>query len=154
MIYDNVFGAPPPDLAQIAPGARQFSPLVPGAEDFALVPPGALANLVLLAPPGAVERRTALALALRALAPGAPFLVMAPKDKGGGRIAKELAEFGCPSVEHSKRHHRLCAAGARGAPPRYKPRSKPGRRAFRNPSACGPSPGCFPGTGSTPARLC
>ena len=53
-------------------------------------------------------------LALRALAPGAPFLVMAPKDKGGGRLAKELAELGCPSHESAKRHHRICAAAAQG----------------------------------------
>jgi 16S rRNA (guanine1207-N2)-methyltransferase len=118
MIYDNLYGAPPPELAQTAPGARQFSPLAAGsgelAGDLAAVAPGALANLVLLAPPGAVERRYTLALALRALAPGAPFLVMAPKDKGGGRIARELAELGCPSVESSKRHHRLCAGAAQG----------------------------------------
>ncbi len=143
MIYDNVFGAPPPDLAQIAPGARQFSPLVPGAEDFALVPPGALANLVLLAPPCAVERRTALALALRALAPGAPFLVMAPKDKGGGRIAKELAEFGCPSVEHSKRHHRLCAAGARGAPAEIQAAIEAGAPRFSQSLGLWTQPGVF-----------
>jgi 16S rRNA (guanine1207-N2)-methyltransferase len=116
MIYDNLFGAPAPELAQTAPGARQFSPLAPAAGDLAAVPPGALADLVLLAPPGAVERRYALALALWALAPGAPFLVMAPKDKGGGRIAKELAELGCPSHESSKRHHRLCAASAQSDP--------------------------------------
>ncbi|MGO8737838.1 class I SAM-dependent methyltransferase [Rhodoblastus sp.] len=114
MIHNNVFGAPPPELAQVAPDARQFSPLVPGADDLAELPPGALADLVLLAPPGAVERRATLALALRALAPGAPLLAMAAKDKGGGRIAWELAELGCPSLESARRHHRICAASAQG----------------------------------------
>jgi 16S rRNA (guanine1207-N2)-methyltransferase len=70
----------------------------------------------MLAPPGAIERRHTLALALRALAPGAPFLVLAPKDKGGGRLAKELAELGCPSIETARRHHRICCAQAQSDP--------------------------------------
>jgi 16S rRNA (guanine1207-N2)-methyltransferase len=112
--FSNVFGAPPPELAALAPDARQFSPTSPGAGDLALQAPGALDNLIMLAPPGAIERRRALALALRALAPGAPFLVMAPKDKGGGRLAKELSELGCACEESAKRHHRICAARAGG----------------------------------------
>ncbi|WP_374545000.1 class I SAM-dependent methyltransferase [Rhodoblastus sp.] len=114
MIYTNLFGAPPPELASAAPDARQFSPLAPGAEDLTAQPPGALDNLAMLAPPGAIERRRALALALRALAPGAPFLALAPKDKGGGRLAKELEELGCACQQSAKRHHRLCAVAAEG----------------------------------------
>jgi len=114
MIFSNLFGAPPPELTDIEFGARQFSPQVPGAESLEDCAPGALKDFAMLAPPGAIERRRALALALRALAPGAPFLVLAPKDKGGGRLARELAEFGCASNETSKRHHRICAAEADG----------------------------------------
>ena len=114
MTYTNLFGAPPPELAEIAPDARQFSPLYPDGEDLAAQPAGALDNLAMLAPPGAIERRRALALALRALAPGAPFIVMAPKDKGGGRLARELEELGCASVQSAKRHHRICSAPAAG----------------------------------------
>ena len=114
MTFSNLFGAPPPELADFTPDARQFSPFSPGADDLTALPPGTLDNLAMLAPPGAIERRRALGLALRALAPGAPFLVMAPKDKGGGRLAKELAELGCPSHESAKRHHRICAAAAHG----------------------------------------
>jgi 16S rRNA (guanine1207-N2)-methyltransferase len=116
MTFTNLFGAPPPELADVAAEPVQFSPTSPGANDLGGLPPGALDNLVMLAPPGAIERRRALALALRALAPGAPFLVMAPKDKGGGRLARELEEFGCPSVQSAKRHHRLCFAQAQGDP--------------------------------------
>jgi len=112
MIFDNLYGAPPPELADIAADARQFSPLSPQAGNLEDSPPGALKNLAMLAPPGAVERRHVLGLALRALSPGAPFLVLAPKDKGGGRLAKELAELGCIAHETAKRHHRICAAAA------------------------------------------
>jgi 16S rRNA (guanine1207-N2)-methyltransferase len=114
MTFHHVYGAPPAELSDIAADARQFSPLCPGADDLQEISAGALPDLVMLAPPGAIERRHALALALRALAPGAPFLVMAPKDKGGGRLAKELAELGCAAHETAKRHHRICAAAATG----------------------------------------
>jgi 16S rRNA (guanine1207-N2)-methyltransferase len=112
MTFSSAYGAPPPELADIAPDARQFSPLVPHSGSLEDLSPGALEDLAMLAPPGAIERRYVLALALRALAPGAPLLVMAPKDKGGGRLARELAELGCPSHETAKRHHRICAAAA------------------------------------------
>ncbi|WP_294534618.1 class I SAM-dependent methyltransferase [uncultured Rhodoblastus sp.] len=116
MTFHHFYGAPPPELADIAADARQFSPLRPASGDLEAIAPGALPDLVMFAPPGAIERRRALALALRALAPGAPFLVMAPKDKGGGRLARELAELGCPAHETAKRHHRICAAAATGDP--------------------------------------
>ena len=67
MQFDNVFGAPPAELIDITDKARQFSPLYPGAEELSALPPGALDNCAMLAPPGAIERRHALALALRAL---------------------------------------------------------------------------------------
>jgi 16S rRNA (guanine1207-N2)-methyltransferase len=62
----------------------------------------------MVAPPGVVERRYALAQALRALAPGASFNIMAPKDKGGLRLAKDLDGFGCAFTQASKHHYRLC----------------------------------------------
>jgi 16S rRNA (guanine1207-N2)-methyltransferase len=69
---------------------------------------GALGGLIMVAPPGVVERRYALAQALRALAPDTPFTIMAPKDKGGLRLAKELTAFGCSVSQASKQHYRLC----------------------------------------------
>jgi 16S rRNA (guanine1207-N2)-methyltransferase len=112
MFFDNVFGAPPPELAQVSDSSRQFSPLCPGAHR--LDESEALDNLAMLAPPGAIERRAVLALALRALKPGAPLLALAPKDKGGGRIVSDLADLGCACVESAKRHHRICVAQAGG----------------------------------------
>ncbi len=112
MTFTNIFGAPPQELADIAPGARQFSPLLPGAWSLEEAPPHTLENLAMLAPPGSLERRHALGLALRALVPGAPLLVLARKDKGGGRLAKELAELGCAAQETAKRHHRICSGKA------------------------------------------
>ncbi|MDB5460780.1 MAG: rsmC [Caulobacteraceae bacterium] len=111
-----VYGAPPRELAERERAAVQVSPLVPGAaalEDFA---PGSLSEVVMLAPPGTVERRYAVALALRALAPGAALTVMAPKDRGGSRLKKELEAFGCAVDETAKRHHRICVAERPAAP--------------------------------------
>lgn len=104
----GVFGAPLPDLADIPAGAAQFSPLSPGALALEDVSPASFEGLVIAAPPGTLERRYTLALALRALAPGAPLTAMAPKEKGGNRIAKELEAFGCAVETTSRRHQRIC----------------------------------------------
>ena len=103
----GVFGHPPPDLVDIPKGATQLSPLVPGASPLAALSEGSLSEIVMFAQPGTLERRRALALALTALRPGGRLTALAPKDKGGARIAKELAEFGCAVDEGVKRHHRI-----------------------------------------------
>jgi 16S rRNA (guanine1207-N2)-methyltransferase len=104
----GVYGTPPAELAEVPAGAIQFSPLIPGSGPLEQQEEGTLGELVVLAPPGTVERRYTIALALRALAPGGSLTVLAPKDKGGSRIAKELKSFGCNSTETSRRHHRIC----------------------------------------------
>jgi 16S rRNA (guanine1207-N2)-methyltransferase len=104
----GVYGTPPVELAEVPAGAIQFSPLIPGSGPLEQQEEGTLGELVVLAPPGTVERRYTIALALRALAPGGSLTVLAPKDKGGSRIAKELKSFGCNSTETSRRHHRIC----------------------------------------------
>ena len=105
-----VYGAPPQDLAVTPAGAVQVSPLVPGAAALEDVAPGSLAGVTMAAPPGTIERRYTLALALRALQPGAPITVLAPKDKGGSRLRKELEAFGCAVDEVGRRHQRICHA--------------------------------------------
>ena len=104
----GVYGAPPAELAETPTGAIQFSPLVPGARRLEEQDEETLGHMVVLAPPGTVERRYTIAQALRALVPGGGLTVLAPKDKGGSRIAKELAAFGCDVTETSRRHHRIC----------------------------------------------
>ena len=104
----GVFGAPHPDLADIPAGAQQFSPLMPGAGALEDVSPASLTGFIIAAPPGTLERRYVLALALRALHAGAPLTVMAPKERGGNRIAKELEAFGCAVETSSRRHQRIC----------------------------------------------
>ncbi len=69
--------------------------------------PASLDALTMLAPPNTQERRYALALALQALKTGSPLIVLAPKDKGGARLAQELEAFGCLIEETSRRHHRI-----------------------------------------------
>jgi 16S rRNA (guanine1207-N2)-methyltransferase len=93
---------------EVSPAAVQLSPLIPGAESLEDLAEHALSRLVLLAPPATVERRYALALGLRALAPGADLVALAPKDRGGSRLRKELEAFGCVVAETVKAHHRIC----------------------------------------------
>ena len=104
----GVFGRPLPELAEVAQDAHQFSPLIPGASTLEDVPPGSMSGFTMAAVPGTLERRYDLALMLRALAPDAPFTVLAPKDMGGARLSGELAAFGCTIDERAKRHHRIC----------------------------------------------
>jgi 16S rRNA (guanine1207-N2)-methyltransferase len=104
----GLFGAPSPDLAVIPAGAVQTSPLIPGGVVLEDLPSQTLAGMTMAALPGTVERLCTLALTLRTLKPGAPFTVMAPKTKGGNRIAKELGAFGCQVETSSRRHQRIC----------------------------------------------
>lgn len=103
----TVYGQPPRDLVHYGADAVQLSPLMPGASALETCPEKSLASAVIYAPPGTIERRYILALALRALEEGAPLTALAPKDKGGNRIAAELERFGCAVTEVSKAHHRI-----------------------------------------------
>jgi 16S rRNA (guanine1207-N2)-methyltransferase len=103
-----LYGSPPRELAERPPGAVQVSPLMPGSASLEDIAPGSLDAVVMLAPPGTVERRYATALALRALKVGGVLTTMALKDRGGSRLRKELEAFGCEVEEASKRHHRIC----------------------------------------------
>lgn len=104
----GVYGTPPAELAEAPAGSIQFSPLIPGSGKLEDQAEGSLKEIVVLAPPGTVERRYTVALALKALAPGGVLTVLAPKDKGGSRLAKELKGFGCAVNETSRRHYRIC----------------------------------------------
>lgn len=103
-----VYGLPPADIVDWSPAAVQVSPLIPGAEALEDMPTASLSEVTMSAPPGTAERRYAMALALRALAPGGRLTVLAPKDKGGSRLKKELEAFGCSVEDRPKRHHRIC----------------------------------------------
>lgn len=111
---DNIYGAPSEDFVGAHEGARQFSPLAPGASRLEEISPATLSSFAMLAPPGTAERRHALALAVRALAPGASLIVHAMKDKGGSRLAGDLRKLGCAFDETSKRHHRICTTRGAG----------------------------------------
>lgn len=103
-----VYGLPPVDLAEVPGDAVQVSPLIPGSARLEDLPDGSLDAATVLAPPGTVERRYVLAHTLRALVPGGRMLALAPKDRGGARLAKELAAFDCPAADEPRRHHRIC----------------------------------------------
>jgi 16S rRNA (guanine1207-N2)-methyltransferase len=107
-IIDGVYGFPDPDLTPAAPGAVQLSPLVAGAGRLEDLADGSCGTVTVLAPQGVLERRFTLAHALRTLVPGGRLIALAPKDRGGQRLSKELVEFGCAVDQVSRRHHRIC----------------------------------------------
>jgi 16S rRNA (guanine1207-N2)-methyltransferase len=139
----GAYGAPPPDLAAVPPHAIQFSPLAPGAAALEAEAPRSLASMTMLAPPGTAERRFAIALALRALAPGAPLTVLAPKDKGGSRLRAELDAFGCAVEERSKHHHRICICVRPGALEGIEEALAGGAARFIDPLGLWSQPGVF-----------
>lgn len=104
----GIYGVPPADLVTIAVDAVQFSPLIPGAASIEAQADGSLTGMTMLAPRGNLERRYAIAQALRATAPGAVVTVMAPKTKGGARLHDDLTGFGCVAEQTARRHHRIC----------------------------------------------
>jgi 16S rRNA (guanine1207-N2)-methyltransferase len=83
---------------------------VPGAGRLEDLADGSCDAVTVLAPPGVLERRYTLAHALRVLAPAGRLTALAPKDRGGQRLPKELAEFGCAIDQASRRHQRICIA--------------------------------------------
>lgn len=102
-----LYGRPPAVFDP--PGAAiQLSPLIPGSTPLEDVAEGSADDIMVYAPPGVLERRYTLALALRALKPGGRLDVMASKDKGGSRLKKELEGFGVEVGESAKAHHRRC----------------------------------------------
>lgn len=107
MSATGVYGISPADLAEVPREAIQFSPLMPGSASLDKQSASSLDAITLLTPPGTIERRYALAQALRALKPGAPLTALAPNDRGGTRLRKELEAFGLEVDETSKRHHRI-----------------------------------------------
>ncbi len=109
MSFDEaVYGAPPLELAGVSPGALQVSPLIPGAGPIEALRDASLSRFVVLAPPGTLERNYVLAQGLRALRVGGELVALAPKTRGGTRLAKELATFDATPREDARRHHRIC----------------------------------------------
>ena len=100
----------PPAVFDPPADAVQTSPSIPGSTALEDVPAASADRAMIYAPPGVLERRYTLALALRALRPGGQLDVMAPKDKGGSRLRKELEAFGVEVGETAKAHHRRCVA--------------------------------------------
>ncbi|HSZ52640.1 MAG TPA: methyltransferase [Caulobacteraceae bacterium] len=105
---EAVYGAPPLELATSGADAIQVSPLVLGAASIEALEDRSLARMIVAAPPGVLERRYALAHALRALAPDGELIALAPKTRGGSRLGQELRSFGCDAAESGRRHHRIC----------------------------------------------
>jgi 16S rRNA (guanine1207-N2)-methyltransferase len=113
---EAVYGEPPAGLAAPGPGAAQLSPLAVGSQAIESLDDGSLTRVTVAAPPGTLERRYVLAHALRAVASGGELIALAPKAKGGARLAGELEAFGCDVRESVRRHHRICRCVKPDAP--------------------------------------
>jgi 16S rRNA (guanine1207-N2)-methyltransferase len=111
-----LYGPPRPDVAEVPGGAQQTSPLIPGSASISDFADGSADEAVVLAPPGALERGYVLAETLRALKAGGRLTALAPKDRGGARLRKELEAFGCTVQEEARRHHRICHCARPTAP--------------------------------------
>jgi 16S rRNA (guanine1207-N2)-methyltransferase len=107
-VTSAVYGAPPLKLVDTPAGAVQTSPLSPGGEALEGLADASLDQIVILAPPGTIERRYVLAHALRALKPGGRMTALAPKAAGGSRLRSELEAFGGEVVDSPKGGHRIC----------------------------------------------
>ena len=105
-----LYGHFPADLADVPPRSQQVSPLIPGAAPLEGLAVASATSLVMLAPANTIERRAAMAWALRASAPGASLIVAAPNDRGGTRLKQELEAFGCAPTVEPRRHHRIATA--------------------------------------------
>jgi len=110
----GVYGTPLAELLSPPPDAIQFSPLMPGARTLEQQGESTLAAMTMLAPPGTLERRYAIALALRAVVPGGAFRALAPNHQGGTRLRKEMQAFGCTVEETARRHHRIVVCARPG----------------------------------------
>ncbi|MEJ0041084.1 MAG: hypothetical protein WDM81_02120 [Rhizomicrobium sp.] len=86
----GVYGVIPAGLADVPPGAEQFSPLVPGSPALEMVAEESLASIAVLAPPGTLERRYVLALSLRSLRVGGLLVALAPRNRGGTTPARRV----------------------------------------------------------------
>ncbi len=102
-----VYGTLLNGLLDLPAKGSQCSPRVPGVHVLSDFLPETCDGLVVHVPAGTVERRCVLALALKALRRGAPLTAFAANKKGGTRIAKELAAFGCEVDASHRRHHQI-----------------------------------------------
>ncbi len=105
-----LYGVLPRDLIESPAAARQCSPLVPGSLPLESCAIASADTITVYAPPGTLERHYTLALALQVLKPGGVLNALAPKDKGGSRLAREVERFGCKVQGESRAHHRIVRA--------------------------------------------
>jgi 16S rRNA (guanine1207-N2)-methyltransferase len=102
-----LYGDIPENLVAAPLDGLQASPVHPGSVPLEALKHATYDGLIMRAPANTVERRHEIAHALRALKVGAPICIVAPKDRGGTRLAKELAAFGVQVRDQPKHHHRI-----------------------------------------------
>lgn len=113
---NGVYGAISGDLLDVPRDGTQSSPQVPGAFVLSDWPRDSAASFVIHAPPSTIERRTVLAMALRALVPDGRLTAFAANTKGGTRLADELSGFGCVIETSHKRRHQIVTTSRPATP--------------------------------------
>ena len=113
---EGVYGRPPAELVTVRADALRFSPFEPDGATLEGAAEASLGRFVVHAPAGALERRYVLAQTLRILRHGGQCIALARKDRGGLRLADELAGFGCAARDRPRRHFRICVCKRPTAP--------------------------------------
>jgi 16S rRNA (guanine1207-N2)-methyltransferase len=106
----GLYGDAPAELVTVPSEAVQFSPLVLGSASLEAWPEASMERMIVVAPPGTVERRYVLAHALRMLKPSGKLVALAPKDKGGTRLRKELQMLAGNGDDAPRNHWRIATA--------------------------------------------
>jgi 16S rRNA (guanine1207-N2)-methyltransferase len=143
MPHHLVYGSIPHALSNVPSDAQQVSPLMPGGSRLEEIMPASAARIMLLAPPGTIERRYTLALALRALRSDGELTALGPKDKGGARLRRELEGFGCLVAEDARKHWRICRVLAPSQPEGLEEALAAGRLQQHGEAARWTQPGIF-----------
>jgi 16S rRNA (guanine1207-N2)-methyltransferase len=102
-----IYGQIPAGLVEAPEDGLQVCPFFPAQAKLETLGEDTYTSLTMYAPPNTAERGHDMALALRALVVDSPITILAPKDKGGSRLSKELALFGVMVADAPKRHHRI-----------------------------------------------
>ncbi|HFB2048245.1 MAG TPA: Ribosomal RNA small subunit methyltransferase C [Hyphomicrobiaceae bacterium MAG_BT-2024] len=104
-----IYGQPFFTLPDQTNNQLQISPRVPGAIMLENITAKSLDSIIIHAPENTLERQYVLARSLFSVKPYGSILAFASKTKGGARLAKEFAKFGCNVEVNHQSHYKITA---------------------------------------------